>query len=209
MHQNMNKYFNIMRKFFITLMMMLMILVSCGTTNYVSRRTVNEMDQISYVLANYYPQLHEYFLEGVMTVDYLKEIVLEDGTLDYKLKYHFTRYYYRNEYEITEILKNNYPELYDMYVSGVIEITSLYRYVEKRTGKMKYHISYRRVYDYYYHYYPRLGGTHIYYRPRPIPPMRQSPPPPQRKEPNVRPNNSGTRNPGGNRPPQGGNGGRR
>ena len=221
----MNKYFNsnAMKKFLLILLMMLTVLVSCGTTNYVSRRTVNQMDEISYVLANYYPQLHNYYMEGVMDVDSMKEIVLEDGTVDYKIKYHFIRYYYRNYSDRIDALKLHFPELYELYTSGVIDINSIYKYVDKDTGIIRHHCSYSRIYDYYYNYYPRLGGSHIYYRARPL---RPSPPPPPRPRveprpnngpqqgggPNVRPNNppqgGGNRPPqnGGGRPPQGGRG---
>ena len=182
--------------------MLTIIVSSCGTASYASRRTVNEMDEISYVLANYYPQLHEYYMEGVLDVTSLKEVVLEDGTVDYKVKYRFIRYYYRNHTDKMEALKLHFPELYEMYISGVIEINSLYKYVEKDTGRIRHHCSYSRIYDYYYNYYPRLGGSHIYYRPRPLPP---APRPAPRVQPNPpRPNNPGG-NPGGGRP--GGNGG--
>ena len=205
----MNKYFNIMKRFYLILLMILTIIVSsCGTASYASRRTVNEMDEISYVLANYYPQLHEYYMEGVMDVTSLKEVVLEDGTVDYKVKYRFFRYYYRNYSDRMEALKLHFPELYEMYVSGVIEINSLYKYVEKNTGRIRHHCSYSRIYDYYYNYYPRLGGSHIYYRARPLPP---APRPAPRVQPNRPSQNPGNRPPQGgqprvepNRPPQGG-----
>jgi len=211
----MNKYFKyilIMKRFLLTIMMMLMVLVSCGTTNYVSRRTVNEMDEISYVLANYYPQLHTYYMEGVMDVTSMKEIILEDGTVDYKINYHFIRYYYRNYSDKMDVVRVHFPELYDMYTSGVIEINSVYKYVDKNTGAIRHHCSYNRVYDYYYHYYPRFGGTHLYYRARPIPPPRprvepaprpgQNPPPPRPREDNVRPNNPPRQTPNTNSRPQ-------
>ena len=193
--------------------MLTMFVTSCGTTSYASRRTVNEMDEISYVLANYYPQLHTYYMEGVLDVDSMKEVVLEDGTVDYKIKYHFMRYYYRNYSDRIDALKLHFPELYEMFVSGVIEINSLYKYVEKDTGVIRHHCSYRRIYDYYYNYYPRLGGSHIYYRARPLPPPRPAPRPAPNVRPEPRPNNPGGPRPGGNpgnpRPNNGGRGGRR
>ena len=172
----------------------LLLLTSCGTAGYTSRRTVYEMDEVSYILANHYPQLHYYYMEGVLDVTSLKEIVLEDGTIDYKVKYRFVRYYYTNYADRMETLKVHYPELYQMYVSGVIEINSLYKYVEKETGKIRHHVSYRRIYDYYYDYYPYIGhgGVHLYYRPRPVPRhyiRPNNPPSPPRARPDVRPNN--------------------
>ena len=181
-----------MKKFYL-IIMTLLLFVSCSTTNYLSRRNVYEMDEISYVLANYYPQLHYYYMEGVLDIDSMKEVTLEDGTLDYKIKYHFIRYYYRNYSERMEIMKVHFPELYQMYTNGVIEVNSLYKYVEKSTGKIRHHISYRNIYDYYYRYYPGLHGTHIYhygprYRPappRPVPVPKVNPNPPRRQESNI------------------------
>ena len=189
----MNKYFKyilIMKRFLLTIMMMLMVLVSCGTTNYVSRRTVNEMDEISYVLANYYPQLHTYYMEGVMDVTSMKEIILEDGTVDYKINYHFIRYYYRNYSDKMDAVRVHFPELYDMYTKGIIEINSIYKYVDRDTGKIRYHISYRNIYDTYYNTYsgPRYRGYYRpNYRPTPPPPRHRTTPPPPKHKPTPAP----------------------
>ena len=187
-----------------------LVLASCASTRYVSQRRVTEMDEVSYVLANYYPQLHYYYMEGVLRVNSLKEVVLPDNTVDYKVDYDFVRYYYRNFSDRMDALKEYYPELYQMYVNGVIEITSLYKYVERDTGKIRHRVSYRRIYDYYYHYYPgAYGGTRIYhYGPRvyPLAPRRMQPPPPQprpepnRPRPDARPGNDRPSNPPAARP---------
>lgn len=182
-----------MRNFLITLMMALMVSVSsCGTTRYANQRSVTAMDEVSYVLANYYPQLHEYYMQGVLKVTSLKEVVLPDGEVDYKVKYNFIRYYYRDFNDRMEAVRTAYPEIYEMYISGVIDINSVYKYVERDTGRIKLHVSYSRIYDYYYRHYPGIyGGTHIYhYGPRVYPraPRRMQPPPPApRPKPNVKP----------------------
>lgn len=205
-----------MKRFYLLLVMALVLSVSsCGTARYVSQRTVNEMDEISYVLANYYPQLHTYYMEGVLRVNSLKEVVLPDGTVDYKVKYDFVRYYYTDFNEKIAAVKANYPELYEMYVSGVIDLGSVYRYVDRDSGRIGLHVSYSRIYDYYYHYYPgTYGGLRLHYRPRPYPlaPRRMQPPPPQpRPRPEARPNNPPRPQPntGPNNPPRGGNQGGR
>lgn len=196
-------------------MVLVLAVSSCGTARYVSQRTVNEMDEISYVLANYYPQLHTYYMEGVLRVNSLKEVVLPDGTVDYKVKYDFVRYYYTDFNEKIAAVKANYPELYEMYVSGVIDLGSVYRYVDRDSGRIRLHVSYSRIYDYYYHYYPgTYGGLRLHYRPRPYPlaPRRMQPPPPQpRPRPEARPNNPPRPQPntGPNNPPRGGNQGGR
>jgi hypothetical protein len=205
-----------MKRFYLLLVMVLTLAVSsCGTARYASQRSVNEMDEISYVLANYYPQLHTYYMEGVLRVNSLKEVVLPDGTVDYKVKYDFVRYYYTDFNEKIAAVKANYPELYEMYVSGVIDLGSVYKYVDRDSGRIRLHVSYSRIYDYYYHYYPgTYGGLRLHYRPRPYPlaPRRMQPPPPQpRPRPEARPNNPPRPQPntGPTNPPRGGNQGGR
>lgn len=175
-----------------------MIFVSCATASYANQRRVNEMDEISYVLANHYPQLYTYYMEGVLDVDSMKEVVLEDGTVDYKVKYHFMKYYYRNYSEMMEVLKNHFPELYQMYLNGVIEVTGIYKYVDRDTGVIRNHVLYRRIYDFYYE--PTIipyNHTRLFYRPRPMPLPRYRPaPPPSKPQPGPRP--GGNHRPNGN-----------
>ena len=46
---------------------------SCATAGY-AQRSVREMDEVSYILANYYPELHAYYMEGVLDVDSLRAV---------------------------------------------------------------------------------------------------------------------------------------
>ena len=140
---------------------MALLLTACGASQYISQRYVDEIDQISTVLANHYPQLYQYYLEGVMEVTYLKEVELQDGTFDYKLKYKFTRYYFNTYEEKIEALRTYYPQIYQMYISGAIVIRSIYKYVDKYTGEICCHVSWSSIYDYYY--YPRYSTDPRYY----------------------------------------------
>ena len=103
---------------------------------------------------------------------------------------------------MVETLKVQLPDLYYMYVNGLVDVTSLYKYVDKETGLIRYRARYRHIYDYYYDYYPRLGGVHLYYRPR----LNNPPPISRPRQPRIEPNRP--HNPGGNRPPQVGGGNR-
>lgn len=151
-------------------------IMSCATSQYVGHRTLKEMDEISFVLSSYYPQLHYYYMEGVLRVDSIKEYVDKDGNYDYKVKYSFIRYHYPNFNDRMENLKKHFPDLYRMYINGVLEITSFYKYVDKNTGEIKHHASCRRVYDFYYHpLYGRRPGLRLRYNPRPLPPARPQP----------------------------------
>ena len=182
---------------------LLLMLTSCAAT-YKTTRTVKEMDEIALVLSEYYPQLYTYYIEGVLEVASVKEVVVEDGSPAYNVKYRFINYYYHNQTEMMEILKNEFPELYQMYVNGVIEVTGMYKYVEKDTGVIRNHVSYRRIYDFYYErtIIP-YNHTRLYYRPRPMPlPRYQPAPPPPRQNPGPRP--GGNNRSGGNPGPRGG-----
>ena len=74
-----------MKRILAIIVALLLVVTSCGTARYVSQRNVREIDKISYVLYNQYPQLYEYYLEGVLRVNSMKEVVRPDGTLDYKI----------------------------------------------------------------------------------------------------------------------------
>lgn len=166
----------------IALFLGFILLVSCGATRYIS---VNNQESASIaieVLYSNHPELVRYYDEGVLSITSLKEIRTETG-YDYDIRYKFVKYYYRNYEEKMLCLEERFPELYTLYINGTIEITSLYKYVD-RYGEIRYHASYRRLneiyYDNYYH-----GGYRIHYRSRPY---RMSPPPPPPKpRPNVGP----------------------
>ena len=129
----------------IALLTSVLVIASCATTRYAHERYVTEMDEVSYILANYYPQLHYYLMEGVLRVNSIKEVQLEDGTIDYKVKYNFVKYHYPEFNDRMANLEKYFPDLYKMYISGVVEITSFYKYVDKNTGEVRHHASYRRV----------------------------------------------------------------
>ena len=214
-----------MRNFLLTLMVLIVSVTSCGTARYTTHGIVNTTDEVSYVLANYYPQLYEYYAEGVLSVNSVREVTAPDGGTDYRIRYKFVNYYYRNYNEKMAAVEQYFPELYQMYLNGVIEIGSVYKYVDKRTGEIRHHATLRYLNDvYYYNYYPDMR-LFRYRRPIGPPPPRMRPAPrrddrpgmrppePGRRddrpetrpgdnprpgnEPNVRPSNPPTRSPGG------------
>ena len=160
------------------LLISVLVFASCATTRYISEREVDAMDEISYILYNNYPDLHEYYMEGVMDVLSLKEVTLEDGTTEYKVKTRYIRYYYPNRHDKMEAIKQYFPDIYQMYLNGVVDIINFYKYVDREDGLIKHHISIRRIYDFYYTpWYGMYPGTRLYYRPRPVPPVKPVPAP--------------------------------
>jgi len=188
-----------MKKIYLAILMTIsIVLSSCAATTYASQRPVNEIDNISYVLSTYYPELYYYYTEGVLRVNSLKEVTDANGELSYRVRYDFVRYYYRGYTERMAVLQEGFPELYQMYCNGLIEVNTVYKYVDRDTGTIKHHVSYRRVGDRYYYDYPYYNDYYYYrYRrpliirpnpPRPAP--RPEPrPEPRPNQPNVRPNN--------------------
>ena len=194
-----------MKKLIALLVTMLLVVSSCAAGKYVSINNPEREFSAVEVLYNQHPELVPYYEAGVLKITSMREIRTEMG-YNYDVRYRFVKKYLYDE-ERYLCLKENYPELYDLYVNGVINIRSIYRYVDNDMV-IRYRVTYSRLYDYYYENVPLIypyGGYRYRYRPRPIPPRVQpappaprpggnNPPPPQAR-PNDRP-----RPDGGNRP---------
>ena len=104
---------------------------------------VNE-EEISEVITNYYPNLSDYYGQGVIKVDALTEDTLADGSTEYNIKYHFVRYQYTGE-EFTNVLKEKYYDLYRLSQHGLVKDIVIMKYVNKDTGEIEDHIYYTMV----------------------------------------------------------------
>lgn len=193
-----------MKKLIALLVTLLLVVSSCSAGRYVSINDSEREFSAVEVLYNQHPELVPYYEAGVLKITSLREVRSEVG-YTYDIRYKFVRKYLYDQ-ERYQCLKEYYPELYDLYINGVINIRSVYRYVDDNLA-IRYQVTYSRLYDYYYENVPLIhpyGGYRLYYRPRPIPP-RMTPPPPKPKPqgnnppPQVRPNDR-PRPHGGNRP---------
>lgn len=207
-----------MRKIYLTIVLLTSLLFSsCATARYGTPHEVLEIPTISEVIRDYYPHLYEYYLEGVLDVTSLKEVVLEDGTLDYRLKYRLVKYRYTDYGLKMEMIRTHFPEVYEAYSVGALVINDFYKFVDEETGLITHYISYSPIRTYYFR--DRVGlriGNRYHMRrympgpsPRPAPRPEMRPNNPPRQQPNVRPNNPPRQggNPGG--PGRGGQGRRR
>lgn len=50
--------------------------------------------------------------------------------------------------EKMELLKINFPEIYNLYVEGKVIINEVYTYNDKSTGEPRVHINYRHIHSY-------------------------------------------------------------
>ena len=172
---------------------------SCSAARYATDNNPQVEFDATEILYNQYPTLVPFYEEGVLKVTALVE---KNGVYD--IKYKFVKYRYTDYGEMIAVIKERFPELYNMYSFGLLDITSLYKYVDTSTMTIRYKVGYRRVYDFYYHYVPNMypyGGYRYDYRPRTPRVPRVSPPP----TPRPTPNNGGNR-PGGNGGPRPGGG---
>lgn len=170
----------------VILLIALFTMLSCSTGRYLSVNTVEGQSNAVAVLYQSYPNLVRYYEEGVLKITSLREIPLSDGTCDYKIDYKFVKYHYYDYSERMNCLRTKFPEIYEMYKFGAVEISSLYKYVDLNTMEIRHHISYRRGYDYYYpshvYVYPHVRYR-MYYRPSPPPPPRPAHRPSPRPSP--------------------------
>ena len=114
-----------------------------GTTAFAAKETVTDGKKIERVINNYYPGLKDYYAEGVMRVESLQEETLADGSTEYNIKYKLIKNYYSQD-EIDEVLKVKFPDVYAMKKKGVIKDVSVYRFVEKETGKVLTNVAYNK-----------------------------------------------------------------
>ena len=198
-----------MKRFCLFMMLLFNILAaSCVTAKEISQSQITRQDdEVAYVLYNHYPQLYDYYVEGVLRVNLITETQID---------YDFVRYYYIGYNERAEALKLYYPSVYSNYINGSIIIDSFYKYVDRESGQIRHYLSYRWAYNYYYR--PYISGR-MYYRPAPPPPPRPRPrveprkphhtptPPPAHRPPQTRPSNppahhnSGSHRVGSGNPP--------
>ena len=198
-----------MKKLLIALISLVLV-VSCASGRYISMTNPQAEVAAVEILYQQHPELVNYYEQGVLRITSLREVSTASGA-DYRIKYRFVKRHYYDYTERMEILQEFYPEIYSLYLNGLIEITSLYKYVDEY-GQIRHHVSYRRIYNYVYDYpyaYP-YSGLRIYYRQRIIAPRPHVAPAPPRPRPNdnpppsTRPNNRPRvepRNDSGQRPP--------
>ena len=112
-----------------------------GTVAFAAQETITNDENISKVINECYPGLKDYYEAGVMSVESLQEQTLADGSTEYDIKYKFVKNYY-DQGEIEEVLREQYPDIYGMSKAGIIKDISIYRFVDKGTGKILTNVAY-------------------------------------------------------------------
>lgn len=126
------------------LVSILAIALAFAVSAFAAREPIVENEKISEVITNYYPNIAEYYGEGLIKVDALTENTLADGSTEYNIRYHFTRYQYTGE-ELNQVLKEKYQDIYRLKLFGLVKDVTVIKYVDKETGEITEHIYYNRA----------------------------------------------------------------
>ena len=108
---------------------------------YAGQETITDGEKISEVINDCYPELSDYYNAGVLSIESFTEETLADGSTEYDIRYKFVKNYYGQD-EIDEVLKEQYPDIYGMSKAGLLKDISIYRFVDKATGKILTNVAY-------------------------------------------------------------------
>lgn len=116
-------------KKFVTIITIILMSVSA----YAAKEPIVGNENVSAVIDEFYPGLKDYYKSGVLNIASLTEETLADGTVEYNIKYNFTRSMYEGE-DLTKVLKKKYPDIYALRRAGLIKDVVVYKFVDKNTG---------------------------------------------------------------------------
>lgn len=115
---------------------------SCTPTKFAGmqkRRILSDYEQ-EYIIKREYPHMSEYFKERVIWVTKLNEYRDLKGNVYYDLGYIFKSRKIRDYNEQMRVLRENFPEIYDLYKQGKVVLSSVKVYVKRKT--IRYNIEY-------------------------------------------------------------------
>jgi hypothetical protein len=125
----------------ISLLAALAIASFFAASAYAGQETITDSEKISSVINDCYPGLKDYYDAGVMSIESFTEETLADGSTEYDITYKFVKNYYDQD-EIDNVLKEQYPDIYMMSKAGLLKDISIYRFVDKATGKILTNVAY-------------------------------------------------------------------
>lgn len=128
-----------MKRFIIAALCMLFAVAA-----FAMKEQVTDEEKISEVITNYYPNLKDYYEAGVISLAYLTEETLLDGSTEYNIRYKFVNSFYEED-EIDGVLKDKYPQVYNLKRMGLVKNVYAYKFVDGETGEIRTNVGYERV----------------------------------------------------------------
>ena len=106
-----------------------------------SAETVKDKYEI-YQAIQSYPSLKHYYDEGVISIVSVKKVkAIYLNNSEYIIKYRYCKNYITDYSEQMTILKEDFPEIYNLYCIGKINLVEMYKYVGENQN-VQTHISY-------------------------------------------------------------------
>ena len=158
---------------------LILMVSSCATyhTAIPSQRTVTDPQERVEILRERYPDVYAYNEHGLVKFRKFVEVREPDGSVSYKIDYRTVTRDIVSYQERMAILEAQYPQIYEMFLEGLVHIGTMYEYVAS-DGTIRSHVYwYRTAGDAYYYYDYYRGIPPIRYRPVPPPAPRVAPAP--------------------------------
>ena len=88
------------------------------------------------------PELQKYYNNGLLSVGTVAVIVDPEGKVRYDFDWRYVTVVHTDYSTMMKLLKENFPELYDLYRNGSIIVNSVSEYVDQ-DGDIRLNVSYR------------------------------------------------------------------
>lgn len=96
------------------------------------------------VLRGYYPQLFNYYEEGLLQIISMRERLYSNGHREWDIRRRYVKRYITSDRERMYILERYYPDVFARARRGEVRINKMYGYVDN-SGRIRYKVDYSRV----------------------------------------------------------------
>lgn len=103
----------------------------------------NPMEQRD-ILRMYYPQLYNYYSEGLLEIVSMREKIYPGGRKDWDIKRRYVRRYINDARQRLRVLQRYYPDVYELTRYGAATVREMYEYVDN-SGRIRYNVKWDRV----------------------------------------------------------------
>ena len=98
------------------------------------------------VLRAYYPQLFNYYEEGLLQIISMRERLYSNGHREWDIRRRYVKRYITSDRERMYILERYYPDVFARARRGEVRINKMYGYVDN-SGRIRYKVDYSRVWN--------------------------------------------------------------
>jgi hypothetical protein len=137
-------------KRFLSLLFAVFAVLSCATQKYVEpgqdavmRKYIKSPEMRETVVSQERPDIYEYYTQGLLAINGVRETTYADGTKRYDVRYTSKKRYITDPWMQMDVLNTFFPEIYRLCVEGKAHVVSMYVFMDKKTNKPAYNIHWR------------------------------------------------------------------